>query len=226
MSQYGPFATTAAIAGALIAIFSMLLLKMFGRTKKWTWLTGQDAPFMVTAGARAAAIGAIALTFLTISKSNYVWFGAGAVLCGLLTLILIVQLESLRRIHVREVPVVGPKGKQAGSQQVVIGTEEDMTPEAKKDYAKARKAEGGLSLIEFLAGYGARRMYDPESAWAATILSKVHSRLTLHLMSILLLGVLTLYLAASSIEMATRDQPLPAEQTNPKSAAKGTSAKR
>ncbi len=213
MSQYGPFATTAAIAAALVAIFSMLLLKMFGRTSKWTWLTGQDAPFMVTAGARAAAIGAIGLTFLTISKSNYVWFAAGAVVCGVLTLILIAQLESLRRIHVREIPIVGAKGKKTGSRQVVIGTEEDMTPEAKKDYAKARKAEGGLSLIEFLAGYGATKMYDPESAWTATILSKVHSRLILHLMGILLLGVLTLYLAASSIEVATRDQPPPAAQT-------------
>jgi hypothetical protein len=184
---------------------------MFGGTRKWTWLAGDDASFVATTGSRAVAVGAIALTFLTISKSNYVWFAVAAVVCGLLVLLLIARFDRLRKLHVREIPIVGADGKQARNDKgqpatvkIVIGTENDMRADAKSHYLTARKKNTSLSPIQFLGGYGSNELYSPESCWPAEVLSKISSHLTLLLMWILLLGVMALYLAASSIEVANR----------------------
>jgi hypothetical protein len=74
--KYDPFATTIAIAAALFAVFSVLLMKAVGKVSQWTFLADDSPPFMVTAGARALAIALIALTFIFIDKSNYSCSGA------------------------------------------------------------------------------------------------------------------------------------------------------
>ncbi|MGA9313526.1 MAG: hypothetical protein WBV77_02735, partial [Solirubrobacteraceae bacterium] len=62
-----------------MATFSMLLLKMLGTVKRWTWLVGGSPPFVITAAARMLAVALMAVTYVTIGKSNYGWFGAAAV---------------------------------------------------------------------------------------------------------------------------------------------------
>ena len=42
--NYGPFATTVAIAAALVALFSLLLIKSIGRVSQWTWLIHDSPP--------------------------------------------------------------------------------------------------------------------------------------------------------------------------------------
>ena len=77
--EYGPFANVVVIAGALVATFAFLFLKMLGRAKKWAWLTGDTPSFMVKTGPRIAAVGAMAATYITINKANYGWFCAAAI---------------------------------------------------------------------------------------------------------------------------------------------------
>lgn len=211
LEEYGPFGTVVTVALALIATFGLMLVKMFGRAKKWAWIAGEDAPFILTAGSRAVVVGVIAVTYLTINKTNYMWFGCGAILAGVVMALLLARFDRLRKLHVREVPIVAADGSQAKddkgkllSKQIVIGTEEDMRPDAKADYAAARKTHGGLSPIEFLAGYGAAKMYDPESCWTASVLSVASNRLTMLVLWIFVGGVLALYLASSAIEIYLR----------------------
>ena len=100
LSQYGPFANIVGLAGALVATFSMLLLKMLGSVKRWTWLASGAPPFLVTAAARMLSVALMAVTYVTISKTNYGWFAAAAVLCGVLGFIAIVRFDCLRERHV------------------------------------------------------------------------------------------------------------------------------
>ena len=113
LEEYGPFGTVVTVALALIATFSLMLLKMFGRMQKWAWIAGENAPFLLTAGSRALAVGIIAFTFYTINKTNYTWFGGGAIVCGLLVILLLARFDRLRKLHVREVPIVAADGSQA-----------------------------------------------------------------------------------------------------------------
>jgi hypothetical protein len=96
IGEYGPFATTLAIAAALIAFFSVLLMKAVGKVSQWTFLADDSPPFMVTAGARALAVALIALTLVFIDKSNYVWFGGAAAVCGVLLIVLIGWFDRVR----------------------------------------------------------------------------------------------------------------------------------
>src|SRR5260370_39938871 len=105
LTRFGPFAEVVAIALALVATFSMLLLKMFGSVSRWTWL-GTGAPsFLVTAAARVLAVALMAVTYVTISKSNYPWFAAVAVVCGLLGFIVLGWVDPPPPRHARANPL-------------------------------------------------------------------------------------------------------------------------
>lgn len=110
LSNYGPFANVVAIASALVATFSTLVLKMVGGVKRWTWLASSSPPFVVTAAARMLAVALMAVTYVTIDKSNYGWFGAAAILCGILGFVAIARFDRLRRLYVVQIPLVGEKG--------------------------------------------------------------------------------------------------------------------
>jgi hypothetical protein len=71
LDKYGPFMNVVAVASALVATFSMLLLKMFGGIQRWTWLTSGAPSFVVTAAARSVAVALMALTYIVITKENF-----------------------------------------------------------------------------------------------------------------------------------------------------------
>jgi hypothetical protein len=209
ISKYGPFANVVAIASALVATFSILLLKMLGRVKKWTWLMSGTPSFLVTAAARMLAVALIAVTYVIIDKSTYLWFGGAAISAGILGFAAVVRFDRLRKLHIATIPLVGPDGKpvtdkkhRALEQNVVIGLENDLRPEAKAALAEARKSKGGLSVRQFMSGYGAQRVNDPEALWDTALLVDINSRLTTTLMGIILLSVMTLFWAAFTIEAA------------------------
>jgi hypothetical protein len=210
LTQYGPFATVVAVAAALIATFSLTLLKMIGDAAKWTWMVQNTPPFLVTAGARAIAVGLIAATFLSIDKTNYGLFATAAVAFGLLMVVLLAAFDRDRRLHTYAVPDLNANGsvkKDAKGRPVekmlVIGSEATLRPEAAKAFAAARKAKG-VSLTGFLGGYGHPRVNDPETAWTREELAGIANRMTLMLVVIMLSAVMALYLAASAIEIARR----------------------
>ncbi len=210
-SQYGPFANVVALASALVATFSMLLLKMLGTVKRWTWLVGGSPPFVITAAARMLAVALMAVTYVTISKSNYGWFAAAAVLCGVSGFVAIARFDGLRRLHVVQVPMVGADGKvlvdrkkSPLQENVVIGLESDMRDDAKVALAERRKTVGGLSVRQFMSGYGANKVNDPEALWDSALLAKTSSSLTITLMCVVLLGVMALFWSAFIIEVVNR----------------------
>lgn len=209
--QYGPFMNVVAVASALAATFSLLLLKMFGGIKRWTWLTSGAPPFLVTAAARALAVALMALTYITIDKDNILWFGGAACVCGLITFIAIAKFDRQRERHVATIPLVGSDGKplvdsknRKVNQHVVIGTESTLREDARIALANARKKKPGLSLRQFMSGFGSPHLNDPESLWDRTILADLRSGMTFMLMGALLFGVLTLYLAAFLVEVYNR----------------------
>jgi hypothetical protein len=210
LGRYGPFANVVALGSALVATFSVLLLKTLGGVKRWTWLASGSPPFLVTAAARVLAVALMAVTYVTISNSNYRWFGAAAVLSGVLGFAAIVRFDRLRKLHVVPIPLVAADGKplvdkkkNVVDQNVVIGLESDMRDEAKVALAAARK-KGGLSVRQFMSGYGAQRVNDPEAIWDSALLAKISSSLTTTLMCIVLLAVMALFWSAFTIEAASR----------------------
>ncbi|GAA1544818.1 hypothetical protein [Kribbella lupini] len=210
MEKYGPFANIAAVALALVALFSMLLLKSIGSVKKWTWLTDSSPSFLVTAGPRVLAIALMATAYLTAKKSNQTWFLAVTIVCGVLCLVAIAYFDRQRRVHVLGIPLVGADGAQLTdadgtprTRNVVIGTETDLVPAAKRALKAARAAGGGISLARFMSGYG-NPVNDPEALWDRGLLARIGSRLTLTLTGIVLFAVLTLFLAALLIDVAQR----------------------
>ena len=153
----------------------------------------------------------MAVTYVTITKTNYMWFGAGAVVCGILGFVLVGRFDYLRRKHVYRIPAVGADGAQLLDKKekpvfdnVVIGTEANMRPEALKDLQSARAERGGISLGSFMSGCGAHRVNDPEALWDRTLLSKIANELTLTLMGMFLFAVLALYLASFVVEITQR----------------------
>jgi hypothetical protein len=207
-SQYGPFLNVVTIASALVATFSVLLLKMFGSLKRWTWLTSGAPSFIITAAARALAVALMALTYVTINKSNYRWFGAGAVLCGVVAFWAIARFERMRERHVATIPQVGADGKQLldrkkkpVNQNVVVGTDADLREDARTALAAARKKSPGLSVRQFMSGFGPQRVNDPDALWDSNLLADIRSNMTITLMYAALLGVMALFLAAFTIEI-------------------------
>ncbi|GAA1127841.1 hypothetical protein GCM10009630_27110 [Kribbella jejuensis] len=209
MDKYGPFANIAAIALALVALFSMLLVKMLGSVKKWTWLTDSPPPFLVKAGPQALAIALMVAAYLTAARSNQGWFIAAAIVCGLLCLISIIRFDRDRRTHVVGVPLVGSNGQPLVDgkgrplvKNVVIGTESNLSEPAKTHLSEARKEKGGVSLVRFMSGYG--DINNPEDLWERNLLARIGTRLTTTLMAIILFAVLTLFLAALLVDITQR----------------------
>jgi len=119
--------------------------------------------------------------------------------------------ELLRKLHVVSVPMVGADGKplldkkkKPLEQNVVVGLESQLRDEARVALADARKKKGGLSVRQFMSGYGAQRVNDPEALWDSALLAGISSSLTTTLMWILLLAVMTLFLSAFVIDAAGR----------------------
>ena len=209
-SQYGPFANVVALACALVATFSVLLLKMLGTLGRWTWLASDSPPFLVTAGARMLAVALMAVTYVTISSSNYGLFGVAAVLCGGMGFFLVARFDLLRKQHILKIPLVGAAGQQlvdvkgnALYDNIVIGLEADLLSQAKTDLHTARQ-KGGLSLAQFMSGYGAHNVNDPESLWDRALLARLSNTLTMTLMYIVLCAVMTVFLAAFVIDASSR----------------------
>lgn len=208
--DYGPFATTITYAAVLITLFSALLLKAVGKVSRWTFLAGgsdYSPSFLVTAGVRALAIALIVLTFALIDKSNYLWFGGAAAACGLLMIILIGKFDEARQAHSCKVPELEVDGTvRRGwlggkkSYVVLIGTEDEMRPDA----AAAYQAAGSPGLCKFLSGYGVHQVNNPEAIWPKQLLASISSKMNLTLMGILLFGVMALYLAAAALEVHQR----------------------
>src|SRR5579864_6144868 len=97
LEKYGPFANVVVLASALVATFSILLLKMLGRMNRWTWLASNLPSFLVTAGARALAISLMATTYVLIDKANYLWFAGAAIASGIVCFASIVSFDKLRK---------------------------------------------------------------------------------------------------------------------------------
>lgn len=207
-NQYGPFANVVALAGALVAVFGVLLLKMLGGVKRWTWLAADSPPFLVAAGARVLAVALMAVTYVTINSSNYGWFGVAAVASGVLGFISVARFDRLRKLHIAPVSPVGPDGKPLQDERgdpvvnnLVIGLEEQLRPEAAAALKAARK-HAGLSLRKFMSGYGSP-VNDPEALWDRSVLSGIANKLTTSLMHVVLLAVMTVFLAAFIIEVGS-----------------------
>lgn len=207
--EFGPFATTVAIVGALLALFSVLLMKAIGKVSQWTFLADDSPPFMVTAGARAASVALIALSFIFINKSNYGWFGVAAAICSIPMIVFIVKFDQIRKAHICKVPLLNTDGSQKrgwfgfGSPKyktVVIGDERNMKEKAAADFQRF----GSGSLCKFLSGYGQNEVNNAEALWTKETLAKVSSTMTMLLIGIALCGVMTIYLAASAIEVYLR----------------------
>lgn len=207
--QYGPFASIVGIACALVATFSLLLLKMLGGMKRWSWLAGGSPSFLITGGARVVAVALMALTFVTITLTNYRWFAGAAVVAALVAFVCLIIFDRQRQTYVVAVPLVGADGTalrdSRGREQqasVVIGAEHNMREEARVAFDLARK-KSGVSLGKFMSGYGSPPN-DPGAIWEHSLLAKTGNRLTTLLMCFVLLAVLTLFLAAFSIDVRGR----------------------
>jgi len=216
MEKYGPFATNITVAAALLAVFSLLLVKSVGRMSQWTWLVHDSPPFMVTAGARAVVVALIGVTFIFIDKSNYGWFGGAAALFGVATFVLIGWFDRLRKTHLCEVLILKEDGTPAtnfwGTRRfklLVIGDEGNMKDLA----AEASRKAGPVSLCKFMSGFGVNTVNDPAAIWPMETLAKISSRMTMALMGIFLCAVMALYLAAASIEVQHR--PAVGTQSHP-----------
>jgi hypothetical protein len=211
VTQYGPFAAVIAVAAALAAAFSLLLLKAIGKVTKWSFLIDNSPPILIKTGARALSFALIALTFVLISRNNYFVFVALAIFFGIVTFWLIATFDRMRKVHIFGVPLLQANGTQAIDKNgaplfknIVIGTEENMIPEVKVVFAEARRKRPGLSLTEFMGGFGGANMYDPEAMWTRTQLADISSRITTTLMGILLCAVMALYESASVVEVMNR----------------------
>lgn len=208
LTKYGPFASVVGAASLLIAVFGAFALKAIGPLRRWTELGAGSPPFMVAIGPRLLAIVGIVASFLAINRANYPWFLAGAGAAALITLVSVRRFDSLRRRYVASVPLVGHDGKQLVgkhgplSRSVVIGSEENLRPEASRALQAARSERGGISIQDFMSGYGAQRVNDPSALWDKLVLEDNADRIGSALTSILLFSVLALFLAALVFEVA------------------------
>src|ERR1700744_2340447 len=110
LHKYGPFAQIVLIASALLATFSVLLLKMMGRLSQWTFLVADSPSFIVTAGARFVALILMASVYATINENNYLFFAAAAIVCGFVGLFFILRFNKARILYTVKIPLVGRHG--------------------------------------------------------------------------------------------------------------------
>ena len=85
---------------------------------------------------------------------------------------------------------------------VVIGSEEQLRPEAAAALKQARERQG-VSLRQFMSGYGSP-VNDPETLWDKGRLAGIANKVTTSLMYVVLLAVMTVFLAAFVIEVASK----------------------
>lgn len=207
--EYGPFVNIVAVACALVAVFSAMLLKTLGSFERWAWLVPQTPSFLVTAGPRLLAVAAMGLGYLAVDSENYRWCVAAAVAFGLAGFVCVGLFDRTRQTHVRGVPQVAQDGSplrdsngKTVEKQVIIGREDQLRPEAATAFHKAR-IERGISLLAFMGGYGSP-VNDPGALWSDDILVPISNRLTTLLMLIVLFAVLTLFYIALAIDAASR----------------------
>ena len=174
-------------------------------------LTSGAPPFLVTAASRMLAVALMAVTYVTISKSNYAWFGAGAILCGALGFIAVARFDYLRERYVVQVPVIGMDGnplldgrKRVVQQNLVVRLEAELREDVKAKLADARKEKAGLSVRQFMSGFGPQRVNDPEALWDSALLANTRNAMTITLMCAVLFGVMAVFLAAFTVEVFTR----------------------
>ena len=208
-NQYGPFATTIAVAAALAASCSLLLVKSVGRLPKWAWLGGDVPQPLLTTAVKAPAFVLIAVTFISINKDNYPAFLALSAVSAAIVACLAFRLHHHRILHVVFVPETASDGSHMRDadgkpvyRPVVIGAEADMLPAAANAYAAAKAKNASLTLSRFVSGFGTP--YDPESIWSPETLAAVRDRLCLFAMGIILAAVMSLYLSASAVEASMR----------------------
>ena len=221
LAQYGPFAATIAVAAALAASFSLLLVKSVGRLTDWAWLGGGAPPVLLSTAAKSPAFALIVLTFITITRDNYLVFVVLSGLSGILVAYLAIRLQHHRVVHVVSVPETASDGshKQDADgkpvyRSVVIGTEADMLPHAAGAYAAARANDASLTLPRFMSGYATPN--DPAAIWSPQTLATVRDHLCMFAMATILAAVMSLYLAASAAEAAMRpDVPQSASPPQP-----------
>ena len=205
-NQYGPFEDIVKVAGALVATFSLFYEKMLGSIKRLSWLTKDSPTFLVTGGAKVLTLAAMVIIYVTIDTDNWCFFAAGMVVIAVFCCINIIRFDLLRRHHVVAVPNVGPDGSQLRDRRqkelytyLVIGTECELKTKVADSLNNARKCDPGLTLVQFMAGYGTRAVNNPEALWDRCILAELAHRLTRTLMYVVLSSVLTLFLAANVI---------------------------
>jgi hypothetical protein len=109
------------------------------------------------------------------------------------------------------VPLVGENGSQLSDSRgrplfknVAVGSEAQLMPDAAEALKEARRTHGGLSLRQFMAGYGSTKLNDPEALWDRDLLATISSRLTVTLMLVTLFGVVAVFLAALVVDVSIR----------------------
>lgn len=207
-SQFGPFANVVAIGSAIVAVFSVFVLKMVGRVNRWTWLIEDTPPFLVKAGPRAVAVAVMGAAYVLIDPSNYGWFLGLGILSGLLAFRSVKSFDKLRRRHVLEVPLVADSGEPVTNRQgktlhrkIVIGLRESMNETAARHFEEAQKKHG-VSMVEFMSGYGSGQLYDPGALWERDHLADIAHKLAAELIYIITFGFVTLFLVALAIDIA------------------------
>lgn len=205
-NQYGPFEDIVAVAGALIATFSLFYEKMLGSVKRFPWLTGASTTLLVTGGAKVLTLVAMVIIYVTIDNDNWRYFAAGMVVIAVFCCLKSTHLDRLRQDHVVAVPKVGPDGSQLRDKRkkklythLVIGSECELKPHAAQSLNNARKRDPSLTLVEFMAGFGTRTVNRPAALWEQRILAEHAHRLTRAFMYVVLSSVLTLFLASNVI---------------------------
>lgn len=211
--KYGPFGQIVLIAGALAATFSLLMLKMIGRTRQWVWLVSDSPPLIITAGARFLAIAIMAVVYVTINRQNYLIFAGAAIVLGVIGVAYIVRFNRMRMLYVAQIPLIATDGSQLkdakGRDQfrhVIIGEETEINEEARNHFNEAKRKYPGLTLLQFMSGYGTPPN-TPESLWTRHQLAALSNQLTMCLIWIALLGVIILYLSAFVIEIHNTTAP-------------------
>jgi len=214
LTQFGPFAAQVAVAFALLALFSTFLARMIGDVDEWSRLMGGVPKFVVTLGPRAIVIAAIGLTYFTLTNESLLIYISISILAAIATSILTLRYFRQVSLFTCKVPLLTKDGKHAVdkrgkelSSRIIVGAEETMRPEAFKKFAALKEENGGLSLCQFLAGYGGTKTYDPEAAWSREILVEISSSLLTKLMLIISSGVLVLYWVAAVVELSIRVVP-------------------
>lgn len=207
MADFGPFANIMALVAALVAVAGALVVRSLGPLGRWSKLVDGTPTFVIAAGPRVITIALIAGTYLWGQQLGGEVFVVLAVVAAIFTFATLRRFDRLRRLNVVEIPVVGSSGEQArddkGDPQtrlVIIGPWDKLTEEAASNYAEARRQTVGLSLVEFMSGYGTSPN-NPESLWPREVLVQAQMSITGQLMRAVVGGAMALFWAATAIDI-------------------------